>query len=262
MEAARRWPDLVPVAMCADLPCLTAADLEAALAEQPGRPPVRRRRVRRGDHALHRAARRVRARVRLPVRGAAPGGRRPARSRATCRGCAATSTTPTDLAAAVRLGVGATHRSPSSPRLPARNRLRAGRRPATRPQRTMVRQDFLAAFLAGPSWPRPSWPGPSWLAPSWRPSSWPGAFFAERLGGGLLGRRPSWRGRLLRQRSWPRPSWPAAFLAVAFLAAVFFAGAAALAGAAFFGRSGRLRDDAASAASWRPRRRSSGPRRR
>ena len=38
MEAARRWPDLVPVAMCADLPCLTAADLEAALGERPGRP--------------------------------------------------------------------------------------------------------------------------------------------------------------------------------------------------------------------------------
>ena len=36
-EAARRWPGLVPVAMCADLPCLTAADLEAALAEGPGR---------------------------------------------------------------------------------------------------------------------------------------------------------------------------------------------------------------------------------
>jgi 2-phospho-L-lactate guanylyltransferase len=36
MEAARRWPDLVPVAMCADLPCLTAPDLEAALAEKPG----------------------------------------------------------------------------------------------------------------------------------------------------------------------------------------------------------------------------------
>ncbi len=38
MESARRWPDLVPVAMCADLPCLTASDLEAALGELPGRP--------------------------------------------------------------------------------------------------------------------------------------------------------------------------------------------------------------------------------
>ena len=36
-EAARRWPGLVPVAMCADLPCVTAADLEDALAEGPGR---------------------------------------------------------------------------------------------------------------------------------------------------------------------------------------------------------------------------------
>ena len=36
-EAARRWPDLVPVAMCADLPCVTAADLEDALAEGPAR---------------------------------------------------------------------------------------------------------------------------------------------------------------------------------------------------------------------------------
>jgi 2-phospho-L-lactate guanylyltransferase len=38
MEAARRWPDLVPVAVCADLPCLTAGELEAALAQEPGRP--------------------------------------------------------------------------------------------------------------------------------------------------------------------------------------------------------------------------------
>ncbi len=37
-EAARRWPDLVPVAITADLPCLTAADLETALGERPGRP--------------------------------------------------------------------------------------------------------------------------------------------------------------------------------------------------------------------------------
>lgn len=32
-EAARRWPDLVPVALCADLPALRSADLDAALAE-------------------------------------------------------------------------------------------------------------------------------------------------------------------------------------------------------------------------------------
>lgn len=37
-EAARRWPALVPVAMCADLPCLTADDLAAALAQLPGLP--------------------------------------------------------------------------------------------------------------------------------------------------------------------------------------------------------------------------------
>jgi 2-phospho-L-lactate/phosphoenolpyruvate guanylyltransferase len=36
-EAGRRWPGLVPVAMCADLPCLTPAELELALAERPGR---------------------------------------------------------------------------------------------------------------------------------------------------------------------------------------------------------------------------------
>jgi len=30
-EAGRRWPDLVPVALCADLPTLRADDLEAAL---------------------------------------------------------------------------------------------------------------------------------------------------------------------------------------------------------------------------------------
>ena len=37
-EAVRRWPDLVPVALCADLPCLTADDLDAALAQKPGWP--------------------------------------------------------------------------------------------------------------------------------------------------------------------------------------------------------------------------------
>jgi 2-phospho-L-lactate guanylyltransferase len=35
-EAARRWPDLTPVALCADLPALTAADLDAALEEAAG----------------------------------------------------------------------------------------------------------------------------------------------------------------------------------------------------------------------------------
>lgn len=35
-EAARRWPDAVPVALCADLPCLTSDDLSAALAELDG----------------------------------------------------------------------------------------------------------------------------------------------------------------------------------------------------------------------------------
>jgi 2-phospho-L-lactate/phosphoenolpyruvate guanylyltransferase len=38
LEAGRRWPSLVPVALCADLPCLTSADLEEALAQKPGRP--------------------------------------------------------------------------------------------------------------------------------------------------------------------------------------------------------------------------------
>jgi 2-phospho-L-lactate guanylyltransferase len=38
MEAVRRWPGLVPVALCADLPALTPADLDAALARRPGRP--------------------------------------------------------------------------------------------------------------------------------------------------------------------------------------------------------------------------------
>ena len=45
-EAARRWPGLVPVAMCADLPCLTAADLEARAGRGTRPAPVRRRRVR------------------------------------------------------------------------------------------------------------------------------------------------------------------------------------------------------------------------
>jgi 2-phospho-L-lactate guanylyltransferase len=38
-EAARRWPDTVPAALCADLPALSSADLDAALtsaAEAPG----------------------------------------------------------------------------------------------------------------------------------------------------------------------------------------------------------------------------------
>ena len=38
VEASRRWPDLVPVAICADLPCLTAPDLDGALGQWPGRP--------------------------------------------------------------------------------------------------------------------------------------------------------------------------------------------------------------------------------
>jgi 2-phospho-L-lactate guanylyltransferase len=38
IEAARRWPDLTPVAICADLPCLRSADLDAALAERDGWP--------------------------------------------------------------------------------------------------------------------------------------------------------------------------------------------------------------------------------
>ncbi len=37
-EARRRWPDLDPVAVCADLPCLSPVDLESALAQKPGWP--------------------------------------------------------------------------------------------------------------------------------------------------------------------------------------------------------------------------------
>jgi len=39
LEAARRWPELVPVAVCADLPALRPADLEAALSAWPGLAP-------------------------------------------------------------------------------------------------------------------------------------------------------------------------------------------------------------------------------
>lgn len=35
-EAGRRWPGAVPVALCADLPCLSSDDLGAALAEVDG----------------------------------------------------------------------------------------------------------------------------------------------------------------------------------------------------------------------------------
>ena len=40
LEAARRWPDLVPVALCADLPALLPRDLEAALSAWPGAGPA------------------------------------------------------------------------------------------------------------------------------------------------------------------------------------------------------------------------------
>ena len=36
LEAARRWPGLVPVAVCADLPALLPTDLDDALAAWPG----------------------------------------------------------------------------------------------------------------------------------------------------------------------------------------------------------------------------------
>lgn len=36
-EARRRWPRLVPVALCADLPCLASDELAQALAQEPGR---------------------------------------------------------------------------------------------------------------------------------------------------------------------------------------------------------------------------------
>jgi 2-phospho-L-lactate guanylyltransferase len=38
MEAVRRWPGLVPVALCADLPALDPADLDRALAQREGWP--------------------------------------------------------------------------------------------------------------------------------------------------------------------------------------------------------------------------------
>ena len=38
-EARRRWPDLVPAAVCADLPALRPDDLDAALADSPAEAP-------------------------------------------------------------------------------------------------------------------------------------------------------------------------------------------------------------------------------
>ena len=38
-EALRRWPDLLPVALCADLPALTSTDLAAALSQLSGAGP-------------------------------------------------------------------------------------------------------------------------------------------------------------------------------------------------------------------------------
>ena len=40
-EGVRRWPTAIPVALCADLPCLVTSDLEAALAEVRGASFVR-----------------------------------------------------------------------------------------------------------------------------------------------------------------------------------------------------------------------------
>lgn len=40
-EAGRRWPDSMPVALCADLPCLSSDDLAVALAEVDGTSFVR-----------------------------------------------------------------------------------------------------------------------------------------------------------------------------------------------------------------------------
>ena len=105
-EAARRWPDLVPVAICRRPARLTAADLETALVATAGPAAVRRRRVRRGDDALHRAARGVRTAVRVPLRGAAPGGRRLPDRRAIFLRLRLDVDDADDLAAAVRLGVG------------------------------------------------------------------------------------------------------------------------------------------------------------
>ncbi len=37
-EATRRWPELTPVALCADLPCLVSDEVDTALAQRPGWP--------------------------------------------------------------------------------------------------------------------------------------------------------------------------------------------------------------------------------
>ena len=75
-EAARRWPGLRPVALCADLPALRAEDLTLGTGVRH-RPDVVRRRCRRHrHHPLHRAVRRLRAAVRCRLGGCARGGRR------------------------------------------------------------------------------------------------------------------------------------------------------------------------------------------
>ena len=208
-EARRRWPDLVPVAVCADLPALRAGDLDAALA----RVAADGRRLRRGCRGLGTTLYTapydaLRPAVRAGLADGAPrrrGGEidgRPASLRRDVD----------DLDDLRRPRRSASGRTPR-PLPPTRTQPTAGL-----PRRGARHQ----AFVAG-------------SADSWR-TSWPGLLGRRLLRRSLLG------GGLLGRGFFAVAFAVVAFLAGAFLAAVVFAAVDLLGGAstswpvAFFAR--------------------------
>ena len=222
-EARRRWPELVPVALTADLPALRAEDLDDALAQvTPGEAayvadtdgigttlytapydalrPALRRRARRCAHDGTGAR---------PITAPLPRLRR-----------------DVDDLADLRRRTRARRRAPDSANGPP---------PWWETARRELVERFFAAFLAGPSsrpsWPapswRPSWPAPSSPGPSSRAPSWPAPSSRCLLGRRLLGRcllgRCLLRGRLLRRRLLRRCLLRRRLLRRAFLAGAFLA---------------------------------------
>ncbi len=93
-EVSRRWPGLVPVAVCADLPSLRArGSRRRARADSPGPRGVRGRRRRGRHHAVRRAARARSTRASVRTRGRPISRPAAGRFRASLPPCAATWTT-------------------------------------------------------------------------------------------------------------------------------------------------------------------------